>query len=95
MRSSCLTLSIDAAFRPFSRYMQSEGRGLDTLERIVLLRQIAKAVKDMHARDVVHNDLRPDNILLTDAWPGVSLCPAIRSISTDWPLAFRHFKGSW
>jgi serine/threonine protein kinase len=43
-----------------------EARELDLDERLRLFAQVARAVEHMHARGVLHGDLKPDNILVTE-----------------------------
>mgnify|MGYP001199446934 CR=1 FL=1 len=43
-----------------------ERRELDLDERLRLFAQVARAVDHMHARGVLHGDLKPDNILVTE-----------------------------
>ncbi len=41
--------------------------GFDRLQRLALLRDVARAVGHAHARGVVHRDLKPDNVLVDAA----------------------------
>ena len=42
------------------------GQGSTAAEAVVLLREAAEAVAQLHRRDLVHRDVKPDNLLLRD-----------------------------
>ena len=44
-----------------------QGRTLSTLDKLILLCQIACSIAEIHSVGVVHGDLKPTNFLLTDA----------------------------
>jgi len=47
-------------------YIQSKGGRLSQEEALKLIKQIAEAVKYIHSHNILHRDLKPDNIILTD-----------------------------
>jgi serine/threonine protein kinase len=49
---------------PITSYCERRELALD--ERLQLFSQVARAVEHMHARGVLHGDLKPDNILVTE-----------------------------
>ena len=47
-------------------YIESKGgHGLLELDAAIIVRQIVEALKYLHGNDVVHRDIKPDNILMT------------------------------
>lgn len=50
--------------------MIAEGELLNSQRFLEIFRQVCQALKSLHARDVVHGDLKPSNIFLIDAGPG-------------------------
>ena len=46
-------------------YIERKGEALPSIDAAVILMQVLKAVDYMHDHDIVHRDIKPDNILLT------------------------------
>jgi len=46
-------------------YMEKKGTRLEDPHAAVITLQILKAVEYLHDRDVVHRDIKPDNILMS------------------------------
>ncbi|MDD5593903.1 MAG: serine/threonine-protein kinase [Candidatus Margulisbacteria bacterium] len=46
--------------------VEAEGRGLSFTQSLTYLRQIAGGVQFLHGIGLLHNDLKPDNILIVD-----------------------------
>ena len=54
----------DGTLESVNRKLISEGQLIDTGRVLVLMRQIADALREAHERGIVHRDLKPSNILL-------------------------------
>jgi len=69
-------------------HLTEAGKRLSPAESVRVVRAIAEGLAAAHAADVVHRDLKPDNVLLGTASEGV----AARVVITDFGIA-RAFRG--
>jgi serine/threonine protein kinase len=67
-------------------YIQSKNGKLLEVEAAVVVRQILIALTFLHSKNIVHRDIKPDNILMT------SLAAGCRVVLTDFGAA-RRIKG--
>lgn len=70
---------------PLDRYLKRRGR-LDTIEAIRIVRKVAEALAYCHDLNIVHLDLKPQNIILVDPHE-----PRVKVL--DFGLA--HIEGIW
>lgn len=61
----------------------AERSGLNTRQRVELLIRLATALGELHARGVIHRDLKPGNVLVTDAGDPVIIDLGIAALRTD------------
>lgn len=64
-------------------YIESKNGKLMEVEAAVIVRQIVVALRFLHERNIVHRDIKPDNILMT------SLSAGCRVVLTDFGAARR------
>lgn len=64
-------------------YIESKSGKLLEVEAAVIIRQILIALRFLHRRNIVHRDIKPDNILMT------SLAAGCRVVLTDFGAARR------
>ena len=90
-------------------YLESKGGCLAEIEAAVIIRQLLKALTFLHARGIVHRDIKPDNVLMTssldtarvvlsDFGSAVQLTTAARSVTGCSILGVRRMEsrvGTW
>jgi protein-serine/threonine kinase len=64
-------------------YIESKNGRLLEVEAAVIVRQLLIAVRFLHEKNIVHRDIKPDNILMT------SLSAGCRIVLTDFGAARR------
>lgn len=64
-------------------YLESKNGRLMDVEAAVIVRQILIALKFLHEKNIVHRDIKPDNILMT------TLATGCRVVLTDFGGARR------
>ena len=64
-------------------YILHKGGHLHEAEAAVIIRQVTEALKYLHERDIVHRDVKPENLLIA------SLADTARVVLTDFGSAVR------
>ena len=64
-------------------YIEHKGGSLHETEAAVVIRQLLEALKYIHGKDIVHRDVKPDNILIA------SLRETAKVVLTDFGSARR------
>ncbi len=64
-------------------YIESKNGKLREVEAAVIIRQILVALSFLHSKNIVHRDIKPDNVLMT------SLAAGCRVVLTDFGAARR------
>lgn len=71
-----------------SEKLQSNPRFFHQRHNVIrLIRQMLEAMSDMHRADIVHLDLKPDNIIITAHTGNVRIVDFGYSLSGEWPVA--------
>jgi serine/threonine protein kinase len=63
--------------------LESRKYVVEEAEALLIIRQIIEGIKYLHDNDIVHRDVKPENILMTD------LSPMARVVLTDFGSAKR------
>src|SRR5512134_1744127 len=80
------------SLRSYLRHLYREGKIIDLNEALELGRQVAEALAYAHQQNMVHRDVKPDNILLRPS-SSAGKYTAFRALLTDFGLA-RLIEGS-